>query len=1758
MDTRSAIKNIQEGFAEEIRNMDTNSAGFVEKRKGYESYVGTIPLRATSISEDAVGGFDIEFDASMSFSNVTSDPVLGKGKLWWDKDSAGTVRTLDRAAGVITSDNSETFVVGQAIKIKVPALTGTWGDYTFTTTTDVTPALANANNYEYALLEDKEIYWDDFTNNIYKSMVSGTEKEFTKTDPALDILVGVAVNNGTNYELIETDLTTVDADSVNHTVTTPTGSVQIANYLVDPDATFNSYTSIDNTLASGIKTIPIAQTTHNLPNKNIVYQIWEQDTAPSATLGTLVTPESFVIDPSGDITITIDSIAGGDYTVVLYDVPVSNTEVTGLSGAEEAFELTIPVTSEFVFVQAYLLGAVQEEVKLDAVTVAGGTVTFTVNPPTADFDLKIVYLEGKTGSPSITVGSGGVPDSTPEFCIYGINPDDIVFEDKAGHINALDEYSALAQSDLVVGMGGNLFVESTDFILPSTRVDIRGTSDFTVSSEPQTVVPVFANVAITSISNTGSTATFTLASDPGLSAIDSEYVTVAGASNAEYNGTFKVDSHTAAFEDYTITVSGTFIAGTETDTPALISQDSFLLLMEDTAGGLQDHSFEVGDLITSNQFTYTPIVRELPSNTSIRIGGITGSQDVYAGVTLTGTRTSNVIKTPYTVSTFVKGDVLTLGGFSRKFRVLDIDVTDQTHAVMTLDESITVSDSTLGASVTGVSLASRWLCVELPDLNDRTGKHFIAAYSAQERLQTAKINDSVFYTDYTGAVMKYDGANLYRSGLIAWQPQTHSYVDISTAQEKVVVDNYLVTGASDEGDLTVDIKFDKNTMPPLPANNQIFIHGGDQLQDYKPTEVLDYNETDFTISVSSSDMGTSTKASATSAAPAEAYVFTADKFGSRGNRIQLVVAAGDTLEDIIGNWNLANPTNTVSHDQTDDTQTIAVAEIINLSGATGPNLQASVVYEDIIFYAVNAGTLGNDIDLVIDGTDDTAEKVKTAHNLANPTNTIDYVGDGDAGPLTPINPLELTGGTVETNVTIPQSAGYYFKLQAYDRNNNIVASAVTDHRDCYLTMLKTGRVYHRLNRFPKFDAYHYDRVDLEVYRQKWAEVPIAEFFKIRTIPFDYSEYQATTDLLISDSLGNTTFNNPDDLVSNAISLQTTGNALERPLSYEEPQKSKYITSIANRMVQGNIKGYDKIDVRLDSDATTSLDGVTVLVGDGTVNTVFEFQESAESSAQVIATVADDAAGSLTFAVSDASVYSIGDWVQVSATGTNNTAEKISGFALGWWKVTGKVTGSGTEEVNVAGFTSNTAVYSATAPNYLNELKLYRAATSGNVPVVSFTASEFRPFQGTNVLDVSPPNVSGVLDLTRAINTVQAHLETPTVYARSGATFGSGVFNLTSADTAGSVNCVVTANGYDMSVYGNNILAPDGSTMTSTGLVFPSRLLISPEKFPETFDNPLADSAIYSNAIVDVNADDGEEITGFASFLAISSSSDSQVQSTLIVCKSSSVYAIDVVTRSQTKLESYGQGCTIPNSISATADGIMFANKSGVYVVTSSLDIEYVGKLMEGYWNETVNTDQVETEAYGFTDSKDRKYKLSLPVGSGTTNSETMVYDYITEQGESGSWFLYDSIPASNWEQTSTDVFFGGYGARVFKGRNTGDSTDHRDDASAITSVFEYSPRSFGDSGEEVLMSGVITHVEEGSGITVEEASDMNKTYTTLDSITNDGTLKSKAVNNTPSTHSSLFYQIKYTHAVKDQGMKIAGIDFRVAPTNAKKVTDAGE
>ena len=66
IDRRSALNNIQPGYAEDMANFDTNDRGFVEKRKGYQAYKGSIPLRVEDIDIDSTTGY-FQFNNDMNF-----------------------------------------------------------------------------------------------------------------------------------------------------------------------------------------------------------------------------------------------------------------------------------------------------------------------------------------------------------------------------------------------------------------------------------------------------------------------------------------------------------------------------------------------------------------------------------------------------------------------------------------------------------------------------------------------------------------------------------------------------------------------------------------------------------------------------------------------------------------------------------------------------------------------------------------------------------------------------------------------------------------------------------------------------------------------------------------------------------------------------------------------------------------------------------------------------------------------------------------------------------------------------------------------------------------------------------------------------------------------------------------------------------------------------------------------------------------------------------------------------------------------------------------------------------------------------------------------------------------------------------------------------------------------------------------------------------------------------------------------------------
>jgi len=1638
MDTRSAIKNIKQGFSTLIKNMDTNSAGFLEKRKGYEGHVGYVPLRVVEVKRDINGGIEFIFDGSLSFSGVESSPILGKGTLW---NTNQDQRILDNVTdGVLTFDgpsatppsfDTDNIQVGTPIALFDPTpVTGGWTVHAVTSLSPVTVDNGDVDldiagpGVLYALLEEQEVYWDSFINNIYKEIESGVPQVYVKPDDSLDELVGAALKlSTTQYELVETDVTTMDVAEISHTITTPFSGLTLASYFVDRSQSYVQYTHTENVPATNFFTIDILQSEHNLPNKNIVSQIWKD-------LGggqyERVEADLFIF-PNGDIQIKgeKDFTDSYDLRIVLYDIGPSNVEIIGVSGTEEMLSVEIPTDSEFVFVQPYLLqnGTVgdspysgpfegligQEAVKVDSILIEDNIATINIDLPdgVGSSDLKIVYLKGKTGAPSITVDptQTGVDDATPQFCIYGIDPADVVFENDSGVINSLEEYSSIARSDVVVGMGGNLFVESSDFVLPSTRVDIRGTSDF--DSTTQTVSPLFVDKSINTITPSGTQFTVALSEATDLTDPDilSHYVSITNTSNSEYTGVFKIVSVDDVLNTITVETNVTLNTKVETDTAGSLSIDTFILKLEDTVG----HSFQVGDQIVSNQFPETtPIVREILNegtpNVALLIGDIPSSRPIFPGVILTGQRTSNVINTPISQSLFVKGDMLSLAGYERKFRVVDISLSTD-FASMTLDESILVKDSTLSTEVTTVSLLSRWSCIEYPDLNQRTTKHFSSEYDQQKRLQAARINDSIFYTDYTGEVLKYDGASIYAAGLVPWMPQVTSYADIDPSEERIIIKDYTCTvQESAVGSVTLQFE-NSDIFSELTVDSQIYVHGvTTSLDSHRAWEILDIDS----------------------------------------------AAAIPTITISRNTWTPAD----------DDPATISIVQYVQ----------------------------------------------------------------------------------------------YYFKLQAYDRNNNIVASAVTDYRDTTVRLMKSGKVYHRLTRPPQFKAYEYDRLDIEMYRTKLAQTVVPEFFKVRTLSLDYSSHEPVIDILLTDSTGNNSLErDPDDLVSNAISLQTVGNALERPLSYEPPQRSKYIDSVANRLVQANIQGPNEIELRLEPSDDESSVGLTVDINQYT----FANPTTVVYNIDAVEITQEGREITVTLDSPHGIASPEGKWTQLYQHGGDNEELKQIGPAIGWWKIK---SASGSTVVLESAYIDNQGM--SPAINVATEGVSLRVGASNRVPVVSVFPNTPENYDSTRIVDTETHMISFIKKLQQAINTVAAKDSEFKVYSQQGSKIGFNTLKLTSSSFEEDLEIVVDTSvvvaDIDIDIFANGVRKNSGESIAGVSKIFPSRLTVSPEKFPETFDNPLADNAIYSNAIVDVNADDGEEITGTKSFLAIASSSNSQVQSTLIVTKSSSVYAIDVVTREQTKLESSGQGCTIPDSLAATSDGIMFANESGIYVVTPNLQVKYVGKYMEGYWESEINSASLTTEPYGFTDSLNRKYRLSIPSATSTRNDEVINYDYIKEESDEGAWFLYESVAASNWLQTSTETYFGNYSCRVFRARNTGESSDYRDDDQAITSVVEYSPRSFGDSGEEVLLDSFITHIEEGSSIKVSEALDMSNSYTELDPINNDQSVKSFAVKSTVTSPSVLFLQVRYEHKVKDEGFKLSGIDFRVAPTNAEKVPDAGK
>jgi len=748
---------------------------------------------------------------------------------------------------------------------------------------------------------------------------------------------------------------------------------------------------------------------------------------------------------------------------------------------------------------------------------------------------------------------------------------------------------------------------------------------------------------------------------------------------------------------------------------------------------------------------------------------------------------------------------------------------------------------------------------------------------------------------------------------------------------------------------------------------------------------------------------------------------------------------------------------------------------------------------------------------------------------------------GGSGTITVAAAIASSGSV--TSVSLVNRFKYYFRLNAIDANGNIVAGAATGLDDYVIDMSATGQIKHKMVGLPAFDMYNYDSLDIEVYRTLAGSN--GPYYRVGVV-----------DLNFNNSMGYIEFTDAtsDTFLSTLDPVNTALVGAEIGTLWSQPLRAKYVTSMNNKLVLMNVKGYPQLDAVLRADegfgslAVSALDNKTVLLRRDSTDTApttnmvdrvnFEFLDTRSG------TVSSVNVGSYRFDVTTGAAHGLAakDWVYLFYAATGND----QGLRFSGWYQVASVLSSTEFRVN-----ANVAA-SADYPD-----SWVKATVASDVPVFISTDGNYAQIGG-NV----PNELTAIQRLAAAVNSVMRMTDvtltgqttfTPWISAAAGTTQGPGriVFRQDLVESATFEVTLTTAiTGASWYVDGSKRSA--SSEAQASTPIFPSRAIVSYENYPEIFYGPDLSNSPAVN-VIDVNAADGEEITGGLPFFGASAFSASQQEQLLIIFKQNSIYAVDMNTGVSSKLRSRGLGCTAPHSIAPTRDGIMFANNSGVYKLDSGLNIVFAGLYIQNLYQDEINVDALSAAtathyAIGTT------YKLSVPLVGNEKNSNVLVYNHQNEdEGPFGAWTEYTNHPATGWANLGANAYFATSTGSVFKVRNEGDSTDYRDDGEAVAEmVMLLRAEDFGTSGVRKVVPYVTSHFQlkdsstTNTGIYV--AYDLQSPFEsagTLNFVKGADTKVVFAEASMPRRKSN-YMQIKYVNSTKDEGVILAGIDYTVS------------
>lgn len=1692
IDAKSAENDINPSYVEDAVNTDVGARGILSKRKGYQKFSGSLPVRPIAIEQDdSDSEITFTLPSGINLVDVRSSPLVVYGKINASDLSGGTT----------------------------------------------SPFSSNTSQY-----------FSSFTTNALKELSSGSGTLSLETEHGFStqqIAVGIVeydLATGDTEEFIP-DSIEIDATynvEIDYTVPSDKQSYVFYSDKTDSGSTTilidsGDVAALGGPISAGT-TVTIPAATHSLSSNDM--QIWCYEV--SGTDYIRIYPDTTTIKANGDVELVFNTATTGSVVVIL---SVASNTIEGTVGAGQTKTIRISnPTSQFAFVSCYLENASSDRefvwpnfIKYDS-SLDELQVEF-VNNTTSSAQFYLVYEYATISANKITVPyTASMSDgssSNVQLSIWGLIHDEI-YDDftasqRKGWVHHLDSYLTNEERRPVAGLGGHFFESKTysesgttykyNQLYPSLRArlsadtvlgpvfwdtnDRDGSGDgpsrtrgYLTSTTGQSNFLEVTNLeydsaesAVKVTIHAPSWEVWTednITPAAGLSSVievDVDYLTIQQAGFSEHNGQFLIKKVLSAGSD-------NFYVWVENDS---ISDDCY---DEVDVGGLAGiftdkitttsaNKFAVGDylnaVVIGDDFSLQ--VLKIISTTQLVVNGLTDQLSLGIRQRLVGTRTSSIVPLRdsdevVSVTNIVRGDNISYSLYDRFLNVK--------HVNAVADRTVTVN----GTTVTITSAHNT-------DSLHPGQKIFLYGTSVSGDYEIESITSSTVF-ELTESASSTSVTSQYLLGTCVSIDESLEWGDseLNTYTFTVHTRWIPIEIPEDSFDLTTQYK------------SQIF-------------DKLSYINQNLTRSTGIQNSLLLTDGEN------QVHKFDGDNIYRAG----------------LPRW---QPGLFVTKD-TGASGVIDVPAQITVAGSAATNVFTATTASDAGLLSVGDNIYSN-----IDST------IYTVIGVNTTAGTVQVSDDfTTAGSVTAIYKSEF-------------KRSYYFRLNAIDANDNIVASAATQLGDYVVELDTDAAIELKLVGMPPFDIYDYDRIELEIYGTKGTGV--APYYKLTTLPISFDNNDGY--ILYTDSASDESLFDLDVVNSALLGAEAVGNL------WDQPPLCKHITSIQGRAVYANIKEPQNMDIRMLQDGTTAIaladleNTKFAFKRDGTGTTtdnvdvqIFELIHTGNVALTNDGTASSEVSfGSNTFTVTPGAghTFSAGDWVYLfHSDSTSATNLRLAG----WWQIASVST---TVSFTVAWASDdNPGTGYATAA----DIDSYVSATlPADVPV--WTGTDYNYQTQSERLSLSAPYVA-FKRLALAINACQRMVNTsisgqsaytPWLSAGAGNDFSSDqLFVYQNKIESDTFSLTVTKGG--SSIF--NLFINNTNTLTASARSrrFDSRLTFSYPNFAEIVDASFVQTSADSDTAVDVNPADGQEITGVIPFFGESAFGAAQTDGPLVVFKTQSIYLVDPNTGEIKKLETQGLGCTYPKSIAPTNRGIMFANYSGMYRLGRDLKVHYIGMFMERKWRNIIGTDTNSLDvAYGHHFSSGSAYRLSVPIDADNVNYNTEVYvydhtkedDFLGGPGAGiGAWSRYDSINSVGWCNLDGDEYYAGVDGFVRIRRNAGDLTDYRDDDQAIEMVVTLRMMDFGNAGLRKVLGGLHSHfraIGRSEGTTITVATDGGSYFLSTDAIiidvdeTVDGlgdTQQPKIISIRSSIKPRRFQylQAKYTNSTIDEDIELAGVDY---------------